>query len=141
MFLDPNGLEVLSPARCRELVDGQEIGRLAFIDGGTATALPVSYVVVDDHIVVRTADGSKVSAASAQQSVSLEVDDIDVRRRTGWSVVVRGRLELVEDEDEIARLETAGLRSWGQTGTHFVRIALDELTGRAMHAGPRTAQR
>jgi uncharacterized protein len=141
MFLDPNGLEVLSPARCRELLDGQEVGRLGFVDGHGVVVMPVAFVVVGDHAVIRTADGSKMAAASQQRSVAMEVDDIDLRRRTGWSVIAQGHLELVEDEAEIDELESVGLRRWGQTGTHFLKLRLDELSGRAMKSGPRTADR
>jgi nitroimidazol reductase NimA-like FMN-containing flavoprotein (pyridoxamine 5'-phosphate oxidase superfamily) len=141
MFLDPNGLEVLPPARCRELIETHQVGRLGFVDGEDVTVLPVSYAVVDDHIVIRTADGSKMAAASVQRSVALEVDDIDERRRTGWSVIARGHLHVVEDEEEATRLEATGLRSWGQTGNHFVRRPLEDLSGRAMRSGPRSAQR
>ena len=141
MFHDPNGLDVIPPARCRELIDGTEIGRLGFTDGDVAAVLPVAYKVVGDHVVIRTSDGSKMAAAAAQRAVALEIDNIDPRRHTGWSVVAHGRLALVVDEDEIAHLDTVGLRNWGQTGTHFLKLPLDELTGREMRTGPRRPDR
>jgi nitroimidazol reductase NimA-like FMN-containing flavoprotein (pyridoxamine 5'-phosphate oxidase superfamily) len=137
MFLDPNGLEVLDPARCRELVGRNEVGRLGFVDGDGVTVLPVVYAVVDDHVLIRTAQGSKMASAVARRPAALEVDDIDPRRHTGWSVLVRGPMELVTDEDEVAAMDALGLHSWGQTGSHFLRLPLTELTGRRMLTGPR----
>lgn len=141
MFLDPNGLEVLAPDACRELVDRNEIGRLAFDEHGRVTVLPVTYAVIDDRAVIRTTTGSKVSAAVSGAQVALEVDDIDPRRHVGWSVLARGVMELVVDEDEISALDAAGLHSWGQTGNHFLRLRLDDLTGRRMHNGTRRPAR
>lgn len=141
MFRDSNGLEVLPPARCRELIERSEIGRLGFMDGDVAAVVPVAYQVIDDHVVIRTSDGSKMAAASAQRAVAFEIDDMDLRRHVGWSVIAHGRLLVVEDEEEIERLERLGLRNWGQTGTHFLKLPLDDISGRALRAGPRHAER
>lgn len=141
MFLDPNGLEILNPETCREVIGRHEIGRLAFEDAGAITILPVTYAVIDDHVVIRTSNGSKVAASVAQRPVALEVDDIDERRHVGSSVLARGVMELVTDEDTIAELDAAGLHTWGQPGSHFLRLALTEVTGRKMHTGARRTER
>jgi nitroimidazol reductase NimA-like FMN-containing flavoprotein (pyridoxamine 5'-phosphate oxidase superfamily) len=141
MFLDPNGLEVLDPAQCRELVGRNEVGRLGFVDGEGVTVLPVVYAVIDDQVLIRTASGSKMASVVARRPGALEVDNIDERRHTGWSVLVRGEMDLVTDEDEIAAIDATGLHSWGQTGSHFLRLPLTEVTGRRMPGGPRNAMR
>ena len=134
MHLDPNGLEILPPAACRGLVEENEFGRLAFADADSVTILPVTYTIVDDHLVVRTTSGSKMAAASDRRPAALEIDRFDERRHTGWSVLVRGRLHLVEDDAEIAALDAAELHSWVRAGGSYVRLSIDEVTGRRMHS-------
>lgn len=141
MFLDPNGLEILNPETCRDLVGRHEIGRLAFDDNGAITIFPVTYAVIDDHAVIRTSNGSKVAASAASRQVALEIDDIDERRHVGWSVLARGVMELVTDEDAIAALDASGLHTWGQPGSQFLRLPLDQVTGRKMHTGQRHTER
>lgn len=139
MHLDPNGLEILPPAACRGLVEENEFGRLAFADAASVTILPVTHTVVDDHLVVRTTSGSKMAAASDRRPAALEIDRFDAPRQHRWSVLVRGRLHLVEDDAEIAasmqQSSTAGVRAGGS----YVRLSIDEVTGRqdALPSAPR----
>jgi nitroimidazol reductase NimA-like FMN-containing flavoprotein (pyridoxamine 5'-phosphate oxidase superfamily) len=137
MHLDPNGLEILAPAECRSLVEGNEFGRLAFADANTVTVLPVTYTVVDDHLVIRTTSGSKMVAASDRRPAALEIDSFDERRHTGWSVLVRGRLDLVDGEAEVAALDASELHSWVRAGGTYIRLSIDEVTGRRMHSRAR----
>lgn len=141
MFLDPNGLEVLDPATCREFVARHQVARLGFASDHEVSVLPVTYAVIDDALVIRTSNGSKVAAAVAGRPVAIEVDDIDERRHVGCSVLVRGAMELVTDEAEIAALDAHGLHSWGLAGSHFLRLPLADVTGRRMHTGGSRADR
>ncbi|MEO6627271.1 MAG: pyridoxamine 5'-phosphate oxidase family protein [Aquihabitans sp.] len=136
MFVDPNGLEILPTAECRELVERQEVGRLGFVEGGEIAILPVTYAVLDGHILIRTSTGSKMAAAVAGRPVALEVDEVDPRRHTGWSVLVRGQMSLVDDPEEIARIDEAGLHTWGPAGNDYVRLPLNNLSGRVLRSGP-----
>lgn len=141
MFLDPNGLEILPTERCRELVEQHEVGRLGFVDNDQVTVLPVTYGVLDEQLLIRTNDGSKLAAAVAERHVALEIDDVDQRRHTGWSVLARGTMTLVDDPEEVARIDAAQLHVWGPIGSNYVRIPLDNLTGRALRVGPRATDR
>ena len=51
-----------------------------------------------EHVVLQTGPGSKLTA-SRGQLVCFEVDAFDRETRSGWSVVVRGRLEEVTELD------------------------------------------
>lgn len=136
MFIDPNGLEILPTPECRELVKRQKVGRLGFVEGDQVTVLPVAYAVMDGQILIRTSTGSKLAAAVAKRPVALEIDDIDPRRHTGWSVLVRGHMSLVDDPEEIIQIDSAGLHTWGPAGNDYVRLPLDNLTGRVLRPGP-----
>lgn len=63
---------------------------------------PVPFIssthVVDGQDVVFRADrGSKLSAADRKDHVAFEADDWDLRTRTGWSVLLKGRAEVVHE--------------------------------------------
>lgn len=60
--LDRNGLEVLGPDECLDLLASQAVGRLAYTHVGGPTILPVSYVVSHGGVAFRSASGSKLDA-------------------------------------------------------------------------------
>ena len=133
--LDAVGLDVLDRTTCLRLLAETPIGRIVFIeDGGQPMALPVNYLLVDGAIVFRTLEGQKLSAASIGQRVAFEVDDWDPDRRSGWSVVVKGRAEEVTQWAEAEQLEQQGLVPWahGAWRTLWVRVVPDDITGRRL---------
>jgi uncharacterized protein len=132
---DRHGLEVLGLQDCLDLLASRPYGRLAYIDAGTPSIVPVNHVVDGSTVVLRSLDGGKLGAAIFERPVAFELDDLDATTRTGWSVVVRGRAEVLEDADA-QRLE-ADLESWAvQPGarTTWVRIVPDEISGRRLTA-------
>ena len=126
------GLEVIDPDECRRLLAADEVGRLALIDGGTPSVFPINYVVDGDAVVFRTAPGTKLSAGPRRR-VAFEIDDFDRSRRTGWSVVVTGRLEEVTayDAATLQRVTRLPVEPWaGGERAHWMRIVPDRITGR-----------
>ena len=126
------GLEVIDPDECRRLLAADEVGRLALIDGGTPAVFPITYAVDGDAVVFRTAPGTKLSAGPRRR-VAFEIDRFDRSRRTGWSVVVTGRLEEVTSYDAAAlqRVTRLPVEPWaGGERAHWMRIVPDRITGR-----------
>ncbi len=139
--LDHAGLTVLSLEECLRLVKSQPVGRIAFAQAGIAFAqagdieiFPVNHCVVDDTIAFRTAAGSKLEAALAAAVVAFEVDSYTASRREGWSVVVKGRAELVTDDATLARLWASGLQPWAAATARpdWIVIRADEISGRRL---------
>jgi hypothetical protein len=131
---DRHGLEVLPLAQCLALLRSRPLGRLAYLHAGAPTILPVNHLVDGAGVVLRTFSGGKLDAAIVGAPVAFEVDDHDPVRGTGWSVVVRGRAVLVDDEARIARYEQE-LDSWavvGEAGVSWIRIVPDEVGGRRL---------
>lgn len=126
------GLDELSAAECRELLGATSVGRLGITSGALPVVLPVNYVLSDVGIVFRTARGSKLDAAVANQVVCFEIDGSDPVGHEGWSVVVTGMARVLEGE---AR-ERAGrlpLPHWVDDGAdHLVAIPLDQVSGRRL---------
>lgn len=137
--LDRHGLEVLGPDECLELLASEPIGRLAFHLEGGPTILPVTHLVSHGGIAFRTAAGSKLDTAIMGRPVAFEVDAYDRDRRTGWSVVVRGLADLVDDPEVEAELDERGLQVWAAHVEHgaWVLVRAEEISGRrlVMQAG------
>ena len=66
--------------------------------------LPVNFAVLDDTLVIRTAEGTIIDGHAGEQ-VALEVDHIDEALCQGWSVLVRGPAHRVAHPAELRRLQ------------------------------------
>lgn len=132
--VDHAGVEVLEYAECLRLLFGRRIGRVAFVEDGELTVLPVRYLLHDGRIVFRSAVGAKLDAAIRQAAVAFEVDSWDDEQRSGWSVLIHGTAHRVSDNAEEETLEQLGLEAWVQSPqpTHWIEIRPLEITGRAV---------
>jgi hypothetical protein len=93
----------------------------------------VNHALVDGTVVFRTDDGTKLRALLENPHTSFEADGLDLDRRTGWSVLVKGVAREVTRPDEVARLEHQPLTFWGiGPKSHLVAIDASEITGRAV---------
>ena len=124
-------LAALGPDECRARLARTRIGRVVFVDGRGPVALPVNYGVLDEDIVFRTAASSSLLASSYVDRVGFEIDEIDERRREGWSILVTGAVRLVVDEDELRSVQQLGVVPWaeGERG-QYLRLAVRTITGR-----------
>ena len=131
MSVDPAGLEVLSESRCFALLATMPVGRVLYSDQALPVIVPVNFKLDGTDVVVRTARRSRLASKAAGQVVAFEADQIDVATRSGWSVVLTGRFELVEDAAEVAHLESLGLESWVPAPTdRYLRMRPDIVSGR-----------
>ena len=83
-------------------------------------------------MVFRTDRGSKLSASERQDLVAFEADDYDPKTRTGWSVLIKGRAEVVHEDSEIQRLNQLDLHPWvtAVERPFWIRIRPAAITGR-----------
>ena len=86
---------------CYRLLGEHRVGRLGIIEHGYPIALPVSYLLMgangERRIVIRTSPGATIAQHSGR--ASLELDHINEKEKSAWSVIARGTLHrLVEDE-------------------------------------------
>lgn len=134
--LDRHGLEVLGADECLQLLGSQPVGRLAFLHEGGPMILPVNFVPSHGGVAFRTADGSKLDVAIMGRPVAFEVDGFDAEGRTGWSVVVQGVAELVEDEERVAELERRDLHTWSAHAVEgsWTHVRAEEISGRRVTA-------
>jgi nitroimidazol reductase NimA-like FMN-containing flavoprotein (pyridoxamine 5'-phosphate oxidase superfamily) len=130
--IDRVGLEILPFDDCIRLLDSVPVGRVGFFAHGEVVILPVNFLVDGQDVVFRTGEGSLLSSVASRRQVGFEADFFDARTRSGWSVVVSGFTDVVESDDEIARLDDLGLDTWGNESVDrtWVRIRPESVTGR-----------
>lgn len=131
MNLDSNGLEVLDRGECLALMGSVPIGRLVFTDRALPAIQPVNFVLDGDEVIVRTAKGSKLAAATRRAIVAFETDDFDIERQTGWSVTIVGQAAEITDPVRLRRVSGLPLEPWSPgSRDHFIGISAEQVTGR-----------
>jgi nitroimidazol reductase NimA-like FMN-containing flavoprotein (pyridoxamine 5'-phosphate oxidase superfamily) len=129
---DHAGLEILPFKVCLQLLGSVPVGRVGFFADGEMVILPVNHVVDGQDVVFCTARGSKLSAAEGHNLVAFEADEYDEQAKSGWSVLVAGRAEVVYEEAEVQRLSHRGLHPWASAveNPFWIRIRATSVTGR-----------
>jgi uncharacterized protein len=127
----------LKPEECEALLRADVVGRIAFCDAVGPHVIPVNYSVVDDAIVVRTAPYTALAVAAPEKVAAFEIDQFDHANQRGWSVLARGRAELVDDPEDVAAIEAGwSPRPWASgVRSMYLRLAWTELTGRRLGRG------
>lgn len=127
----------LDGAECEALLRAGVVGRVAVVAQDGPHIIPVNYGVVDDAIVIRTSPYGVLGTEAKDAAVAFEVDQVDYEYQHGWSVLARGRAEVVDDPEELAEIrETCWPTPWAGGGKPLViRIRWDELTGRRLGSG------
>jgi uncharacterized protein len=135
---DHVGLEVLAFGACLDKLASVPVGRVGFLSAGEVLILPVNHVLDGQSVVFRTAEGSKLAGAGVGYPVTFEADKYDALAEDGWSVVVHGYADVIDDDAEISRLDCLGLRSWGSgKDSYWVRIRPLSVTGRQISPAAR----
>lgn len=121
----------LTAHECWEKLGTHGVGRIALPVHPGPAVFPVNYTVDADTIVYRT-DPQGAAAAEAGATVSFQVDRIDDHLSRGWSVLIIGTAEHVDDPDTLQRLaQRPGAEPWaGGNRPLWVRIRPEQITGR-----------
>ncbi len=102
----------LEEAVCWRLVNRVDVGRVGFVYDGEPFVLPVNCAVVDGKIAFRTAGDSMLHTLGHGVRVAFEADHVDPVAESGWSVLVRGDLWEVVDDELLGRLVGAATHPW-----------------------------
>lgn len=119
---------------CLALLETEAVGRVAVATPLGPRIVPVNYVLREDAIVFRTAPYSQLATHAPNSELAFEVDYLDHQRRLGWSVVVLGRGQTIEDPEEVRQIRSGwdphpwadGLRNM------YVKLTRREVTGRRL---------
>jgi nitroimidazol reductase NimA-like FMN-containing flavoprotein (pyridoxamine 5'-phosphate oxidase superfamily) len=140
-------LTEMGAEECAELLVRHRVGRVAYEADGQLHIVPMNYTTdPEGRVVVRTTSTSVLYRAALDR-VAFQIDGIDERSRTGWSVCVHASARAVADGDaETAALRSLPLEPWapGQRHSWFVlqpvavtgrRLALHEADPRHWYGG------
>jgi hypothetical protein len=137
MEFDAGGLQILDRQECMALLAVAPLGRIVFTQHALPAVQPVNFALAGEDVIIRTTEGSKLAAATAGAIVAFEIDDYDVARRRGWSVVIVGLARRVADPAELAALRALPLCAWAPGHRdHFIRISPEIVTGRRILREP-----
>jgi len=124
--VDRTGIEVIDRDGCLRLVGARRVGRLGIVVGGEPVILPVNYAVDGESIVFRSAPGAKLDMGP-RAPACFEIDEFDDAMQAGWSVLIAGRLEEI-DEGEAGGLDVT---PWAPgPRDHWMRLVPRRISGR-----------
>jgi uncharacterized protein len=126
---------VLSEDESWERLCKVALGRLVTNFADEPEIFPVNFVVQDRTVLFRTAEGTKLFSAVGNRTVVFEADEHNVTE--GWSVIVRGRAQLLKTDADIQKAERAQLVPWVATPKNcYVQVTASDITGRHFRFGP-----
>ena len=127
-------LSPLTEPDCYSLAGGVHVGRLLFVDEVGPVAVPLNFSFAGRDVVFRSAAVREV--ALAQEVAGFEVDEISETEHSGWSVLFRGPVSEVPDDEVPALLRVMEGRfptPWA-VGVHnrWMRLTPRTVTGRRL---------
>ena len=127
----------LTESECLDALARRKIGRIGFCTADGPRVFPVNYAMDGTSLVFRTSPyGSIAREIAGRRDAAFEVDHLDDQEKLGWSVLVVGRLEAVNDPHELLSLaENPQPWAGGSRGLYF-RLHCRLITGRAVEAPP-----
>jgi uncharacterized protein len=127
----------IPPDECRELLGAGLVARVALCTPLGPHIVPVNYSVVDDAVVLRTAPYSVLGSHARGAILAIEIDEFDYERQRGWSVVARGRADVVTSAGELSHIKSVWEPNAWASGQRnlYLRVQEAELTGRRLGPG------
>lgn len=120
----------LAADECMELLGATLVGRLARNHPAGPTVTPVNFVTREGGIIIRSLPGGRIDAAERGEAASFEADGIDERHRSGWTVLLRGHLRIIEPDDiDVPDSFAAG-------HDDLLELQPSEITGRRLRVEP-----
>lgn len=129
-------LRELSPRECWNLIAPGGIGRIAATTNEGPIVLPVNFIVDYASVVIRTTAYGVIGRIAPASELAFEVDRLDEEMRAGWSVLLVGWMERIDDPDDVAALVASHqFEAWaGGVRNLLLRIRPRRVTGRRIDA-------
>jgi len=132
----------ITDAECDAYLAESNLGRLGVIVDGKPEIFPVNHVFDRENrcVAFPTNAMTKLHAALSWPYVAFEIDAMNSAEASGWSVLVVGRAEEIDDAAEISRLSAQRTAVWrSDERVHWIRIVPEKITGRRIF-GPDRAR-
>ncbi|MEU6238717.1 pyridoxamine 5'-phosphate oxidase family protein [Kitasatospora sp. NPDC047058] len=136
-------VETLGEAECLRLLSTVPVGRVVYTEHALPAVLPVAFEVAPDgRLLLAVRRGSTTARALDGTVVAFQADELDLVTRTGWSVLVHGRAEVVREPEQVRQALRSGLRPWvGDPDPLFIALVPELVSGRYLLPAGRTVQR
>ena len=126
-----DSVSALDPEECMRLLSSARMGRVGFCTPAGPQVLPVNHRVLDGGIVFRTDLYGAIAAATTDGTVAFETDEIDDRMQSGWSVLVVGRSQHLQDPVQLPEVFQHLDEPWAPGPRPVVvRISPAQVSGR-----------
>ena len=122
---------------CEALLRLGVFGRVGVSTSAGPHIIPINYAVVNDAIIMRTTPYSVLGTHGRGRMLAFEVDELNREYQRGWSVLARGRAEVVNDQAELLHIRQVwDPRPWASGNRElYLRLPWTELTGRKLGSG------
>lgn len=125
-------VERLEEDAALQLLSAAPYGRIVFVRDGEPEIRPMSHIVDEREVIIRTRLAAAVSHTLAGDSglrITYEADELDTERRVGWSVIVCGTAAPVADATRRARYEQQLRTMLAGTDDTIIAIRPQTVTG------------
>jgi nitroimidazol reductase NimA-like FMN-containing flavoprotein (pyridoxamine 5'-phosphate oxidase superfamily) len=123
----------LSEAACKELLEQHTAGRVGFNAPEGPQILPVTYQYRNGIVIFRTSPVGVLSGLVRRTSVAFEIDEIDEKKHTGWSVLVLGFAQAMTHDYLLTSAWETGPVPWAEgTRNLFIEITPRTISGRSV---------
>jgi nitroimidazol reductase NimA-like FMN-containing flavoprotein (pyridoxamine 5'-phosphate oxidase superfamily) len=134
------GSRTLTEEECWTLLRVNVVGRVGFDMGHGIRIHPVNYAVDDRSILLRTAPDTELSRCvdlfSDGALVAFQVDDVDLDRHRGWSVLAQGGIGTVDAAEAEHLTSQWSPHPWAaEEKPLLLRIVPVQVTGRVVGRG------
>jgi uncharacterized protein len=134
-LLDRGGrLENLDRDECRRLLGSTTIGRLGYCTDFGPRIVPMNYTLVSESVTFRTGIDTEAAHQLFDHPIAFEVDQVDEFLQAGWSVLVAGNAQPL-DEASLLLLDVGqSPQPWPEGRRSLVvQLPLTMMTGRRVH--------
>lgn len=120
-------IDVIDEKECFGLLSSTTVGRVGFVRDGRIEIIPVNYRLRGRELSFHARADGILAGLPDEPDVAFEVDHHDDLGRSGWSVLLSGRVERLGDEDASAD----DVHPWagGERELRF-RFLADRVSGR-----------
>jgi len=135
-MLASSAVHEMSEPDCWRSLALSDLGRLAVVGPDGVDIFPVNYLAAGGAVVFRSAPGAKLAMLAGGADVAFEADGVEEPDR--WSVVIHGRAQRLDADDEILASGILDLHPDApREMNNFVRITPRRISGRRFRGDDR----
>lgn len=120
----------MSREECLAKLRTHSVGRVSVTEDALPVIVPVNYVVDGSAVVFRTSSDGLLARACHSNVVAFEVDELAADGMSGWSVLVVGVADALDEGERLRASNRRLVSAAGPGRDHFIRLTMGRLSGR-----------